>query len=216
MRAAAAYKRGDYHTAFREFMPLAVAGDPLAAQFNIGRMYARGEGVPQNYAEAVRWYRMAADQGNAHSAVQPRRDVLPRPGRTSELCRGGALVSHGRRPGRAEAQSNLGVMYVLGQGVPQNYAEAVRWFRLAAAQGNANAQFNLGVMYYVARAYLRTMPRPCAGIAWPPIRATRSAVQPWRDVRRGQGVAQNDAEAARWYRTAAAQGDAEAQAQSAV
>jgi len=35
----------------------------------------------------------------------------------------------------------------LGKGVPKDYAEAVKWYRLAAAQGNANAQLNLGIMY---------------------------------------------------------------------
>ena len=34
-----------------------------------------------------------------------------------------------------------------GHGVPQDYAEARKWYRLAAAQGNAEAQFNLGIMY---------------------------------------------------------------------
>ena len=38
-------------------------------------------------------------------------------------------------------------MYANGRGVPQDDAEAVRWYRLAAEQGNANAQTNLGVMY---------------------------------------------------------------------
>ena len=38
-------------------------------------------------------------------------------------------------------------MYANGQGVPQNYAEAVKWYRLAADQGNATAQFNLALMY---------------------------------------------------------------------
>ena len=38
-------------------------------------------------------------------------------------------------------------MYAEGQGVPQDYAEAVKWFRLAADQGNATAQYNLGLMY---------------------------------------------------------------------
>jgi TPR repeat protein len=40
------------------------------------------------------------------------------------------------------------VCYDLGQGVPQNYAEVVKWFRKAAEQGYATAQFNLGVCYY--------------------------------------------------------------------
>ena len=38
-------------------------------------------------------------------------------------------------------------MYDNGQGVPQDYAAAMKWYRLAADQGNAKAQSNLGVMY---------------------------------------------------------------------
>ena len=38
-------------------------------------------------------------------------------------------------------------MYDNGEGVPQDYAEAVRWYRRAAKQGNASAQNNLGLMY---------------------------------------------------------------------
>jgi hypothetical protein len=38
-------------------------------------------------------------------------------------------------------------MYYNGKGVPQDYAEAARWYRKAADQGNADAQNNLGVMY---------------------------------------------------------------------
>ena len=38
-------------------------------------------------------------------------------------------------------------IYSVGQGVPQDYKEAVKWFRLAAEQGFANAQYNLGVTY---------------------------------------------------------------------
>ncbi len=49
--------------------------------------------------------------------------------------------------GHAGAQYNLGVMYVNGQGVPQDDAEAVKWYRKAAAQDHATAQFNLGFMY---------------------------------------------------------------------
>ena len=49
--------------------------------------------------------------------------------------------------GDAEAQSTLGVMYRDGRSVPQDYAEAIRWFRAAANHGDAAAQFNLGVMY---------------------------------------------------------------------
>ena len=51
------------------------------------------------------------------------------------------------KQGNAVAQYNLGVMYDNGMGVPENDAEAVKWYRKAADQGYAMAQSNLGVMY---------------------------------------------------------------------
>ena len=45
--------------------------------------------------------------------------------------------------GYADAQSNLGVMYRDGQGVPQDDKTAVKWWKLAAEQGNARAQSSL-------------------------------------------------------------------------
>jgi TPR repeat protein len=49
--------------------------------------------------------------------------------------------------GDAIGQSNLGMMYHLGKGVPQNHKLAAQWFRKAAEQGDANVQYYLGVMY---------------------------------------------------------------------
>ena len=50
----AAYDRGDYATALREWRPLAEQGN-AKAQYNLGAMYYSGLGVPQDYAEAVKW-----------------------------------------------------------------------------------------------------------------------------------------------------------------
>ena len=47
----AAYKRGDYATALREWRPLAKQGN-AKAQFVLGVMYDKGRGVPQDYAKA--------------------------------------------------------------------------------------------------------------------------------------------------------------------
>ncbi len=46
--------------------------------------------------------------------------------------------------GDAIAQSNLGFMYRQGQGVAQDFKEAVKWFQKAADQGDANGQKILG------------------------------------------------------------------------
>ena len=53
-----AYERGDYAAALNEWRPLAEQGDVLA-QYYLGTMYADGEGVPQDPAEATKWFRLA-------------------------------------------------------------------------------------------------------------------------------------------------------------
>ena len=57
--------------------------------------------------------------------------------------------------GGVSAQYNLGVMYDNGDGVPQDYKEAVKWYRLAAEQGDAKAQNNLGFMYQIGQGVLQ-------------------------------------------------------------
>jgi len=49
--------------------------------------------------------------------------------------------------GNAQAQLNLGNMYVRGLGTAKDLSEAAKWYKLAAAQGEANSQFALGVMH---------------------------------------------------------------------
>ena len=55
----AAVKRGDYHAAHEIWLPLAERGD-MRAQYNVGVLYDRGLGVPQNFAGAAKWYLAAA------------------------------------------------------------------------------------------------------------------------------------------------------------
>jgi len=62
-----AFQRGDYATAYRLTMPLAMRGDRIA-QYNIGILYAKGLGLRQDDVQAAIWYRRAADQGWAQAA----------------------------------------------------------------------------------------------------------------------------------------------------
>jgi TPR repeat protein len=63
-----AVDRGDYATALRLLQPLAEKGDP-EAQINLGNMYFDGNGVPQDNAESVKWYLLAAGQGSADAQI---------------------------------------------------------------------------------------------------------------------------------------------------
>ena len=117
------------------------------AQCSLGKMYYDGQGVPQDYAEALKWSRKAAEQGNADA--QNRLGVMYDNGRGVPQRYAEAVMwfLKAAEQGHANAQCNLGLMYQYGRGVAQDYAEAVKWYRKAAEQGYARAQCNLGFMY---------------------------------------------------------------------
>jgi TPR repeat protein len=62
--AMALYEKGQFEQAALLFRPLAEKGNSTA-QDNLGQMYQQGEGVAQDYQEAVKWYRLSARLGNA-------------------------------------------------------------------------------------------------------------------------------------------------------
>ncbi len=58
------------------------------------------------------------------------------------------MIKKGAEQGYVEDQSHLGYCYYIGEGVAQDYEEAVKWYTAAAKQGNVYAQNNLGCCYY--------------------------------------------------------------------
>jgi hypothetical protein len=118
------------------------------AQFRLGFMYARGKGVPQDYAEALRWCRKAADQGNAKGEDAVAYMYFHGQGAPQDYAVAFRWWQKAADQGYAPAQASLGNMYYYGDGAPQDSAEAARWYRKAADQGYAIAQYSLGYMYY--------------------------------------------------------------------
>lgn len=61
-----AYEAGNYAQAFRLWQPFAQQGNGnTGAQYNLGLMYAQGQGVAQDYQQAKAWWQKAANQGDA-------------------------------------------------------------------------------------------------------------------------------------------------------
>ena len=104
-------------------------------------------GVPQDFAEAVKWYRLAAKQGNAMAQNNLGRMYDKGEGVSKDSVEAVKWYRLAAKQGNAMAQYNLGRMYDKGEGVPKDDEEAVKWYRLAAEQGYAYAQNNLGFMY---------------------------------------------------------------------
>ncbi len=94
----------------------------------------------------MKWYRKAADQGNANGqynlgSMYDKGQGVPRDyGEAVKWTRKAA------NQGNANAQNNLGIMYGKGQGVPRDYVQAHIWFNLAAAQGDDMARKNSDIV----------------------------------------------------------------------
>lgn len=112
---------------FKALMENAKAGDPVA-QNGLGVMYYTGEAVSKT----------------------PSGQVLDN---DPELAAG--WFFRAAEQGYADAQFNLGLLYINGEGVPQDIAHAVELFQKAAEQGHVDAQNNLGAMYFTGEGVTR-------------------------------------------------------------
>ena len=100
-------------------------------------MYVDGRGVPQDGAEAVTWWHLAANQGEV--AAQYGLGVMYMNGEGVPQDDGEAvrLYRLAAEQGHAEAQLKLGAMYASGRGMPQDFETAYMWLNLAASRSTA-------------------------------------------------------------------------------
>ncbi len=139
-RAIATFKRGDYRDALSKLRPLAENHDILEAKYYVGFMYGTGKGVPRDDAEAVKWYRRAAEQG--YDPAQNSLGVMYTKGRGVVRDDRAALEWYRRAAEQcnADAQTNIGNMYAQGRGTAQNDFQAYAWYEVAVAAGSEIAK----------------------------------------------------------------------------
>ncbi len=144
-----AVDRGDYATALKEFHPLAEEGNK-DAQAILGYIYDNGakNGVPRNYQEAHKWYRLAAENGVAQSQIALGRMYWEGRDIPQDYRAAMRMFELAAAQGASGGQTGLGTMYLNGYGVEKDYHAAMKWFQLAADQGDGFAQLQLGHMYY--------------------------------------------------------------------
>ena len=117
------------------------------AQYSLGMMYFGGKGVPEDFFEAAKLWRLAAGQG--HAEAQWRLGTMYDNGKgfPESAIEAGKWYHLAAEQGHAEAQFSLGTMYFDGSGILESAAEAEKWFLLAAEQGHTEAQARLNEMY---------------------------------------------------------------------
>jgi hypothetical protein len=116
---------------FRGLLKNATDGD-ATAQRKLANMYYQGRDIPEDYVEAVKWYRKAADQGNAQAQAYLGNMYYYGRGVTQNYAEAINWYHKAAEQGNTDAQYSLGIVYSNDHGVPQDYVEAYKWFNLAA------------------------------------------------------------------------------------
>lgn len=131
----------DYMEAMKYFAEAASMGC-FHAYYNAGICYEKGLGVPQSHEEAKKWYKMAAQKGDedAKEALAGENPQVP-------ISKTAQEYMDKAKKGDPYYQYELGKLYQSGEGVPQDYALAVKWFLEASSNGYSDADFELGVHY---------------------------------------------------------------------
>lgn len=212
----------NYEEAFKWYSKAAKQGD-AGAQNNLGVMYRNGEAVQRDDVEAFKWYLLSAAQGNTNAIIS--RDNLVGalvPQQESESSWRVALFKtrfkNAERPadipalkrsaeqGDGKAQIALGWLYCSGSEVPQNYTEAVNWWRKAADQGFSSAQNSVGLMYYLGHGVPQSYDE--AVKCFSKVAQQGHAMGQYNlgeAFESGQGVPRDDLAAYTWYSLAAQQ-----------
>jgi len=126
---------------FQSLLEQAKKGD-APAQNNLGRMYAQGKGVPQDYIAAVKWFSKSAEQGIVEAQCSLGWSYYQGHGVPMDYAEAMKWSRMSAERGYPNAQHTLGDMYEKGRGVAQNLEEAYKWYNLAAARSTDNDQRN--------------------------------------------------------------------------
>ena len=170
------------------------------AQYYLGAEYYYGSGVPQDYPEAIRWFRKSAEHGKAEAQYALGYAYLYGEGAAQDLVEAIRWTRGAADQGYPKAQCQLASLYYLGQGMPRDVAESVSWYRKCAAQGDTIGQRWLGYLYEQGEG----LPRDSVEAArWYRKAAEQgdlaAEVYLARAYRTGRGTPQSYLAAAHWY-----------------
>ncbi len=204
----------DFEEAVR-YLRLAVSHGHVRAHELLARCYFSGRGVPENRAESLRLWRVAAEGGSSAAMYclglcLYAAEGTGRAGQDVQKAQEATVWLHAAaRKQVTGAMFLLGQCYVFGKGVERDTQIGLGWYRRAAESGNREAQFELGEWCAFGREGL-TIDMPEA-IRWYRLAARQEHLQAQRKLghcyRNGDGVSENKVQAVAWYRRAAEGGD---------
>lgn len=124
-------------------------------QYKLGFAYEFGQGRPQDYKMAVRWYLLAANQENSWAQNRLGDCYYAGHGVEQNYETAAQWYARGAQNEDNTAQYNLGLCYYHGRGVVFSYAKAFEWFHKSANLGLPAAQYQLGMCYFYGQGTAR-------------------------------------------------------------
>lgn len=185
------------------------------AQLYLGVAYFYGEGVPQDYRQAVYWLNEGIPSSYTPGHIPL--NALYDKAHPADRVHSQTWYRKTAQRVMAKVQYNFGVWYYNGYHLLKDHNLALEWYRRAAAQGLAEAQDAIGVMFMqgegVSQDYQQALAwyRKAARQGLPAAQTHLGIMSAF-----GRGVAQSDRQAIAWYRKAAKQDFAKAQYQLGV
>ncbi|TBW37984.1 sel1 repeat family protein [Siculibacillus lacustris] len=173
------YYEGDRKLAIEQLRRAAESGHPIA-QWKLGRIYQTGDGVPVNDAKAFDFYNQVANNHADDSPGSPQAAfvasafvalgtyylkgientaVRPNVDKAREIYTYAASYF-----GDADAQFNLGRLYLESDSGERDPKQAARWLRVAARKGHGGAQALLGQLLFTGDEDVPR--RPAQGLMW--------------------------------------------------
>lgn len=205
------YAAKDFEKAFSVCAKAAQGGDSQA-QYTMGLMHNRGEGVAQNSDEALKWFHISAAQDNPDAL-----SVLSFMAHSAGNAAGALEYSKkAAENGHLDSQVSLGVMYCKGMGgVAKDYQQAAKWLGMAINQGSPKAQAIYDSMRFKGEGVKKFSKQEAAGwlkksYEYGPAEAQGVIASMYYE---GDGVEKNLPQAVRWYKRAAESGFAAMQLQ---
>jgi TPR repeat protein len=162
-------------------------------------------------AEAERWYRLAAEQGDARAEFKLAEIYYAGEGVDVDYVESARWARLAAGRDYAPAAAFMGGLYRLGAGVPRDARESVRWYRAAAEAGDPTSQFFLGAAYDFG---FGVQPNAEEAIRWYLLAADQGAVRAQLNLgllylQADSGI-RDEVSAFVWLRLAAGQGDEKA------
>jgi hypothetical protein len=136
--AIALYQSGDHDAAFEAFSGLVAQGNGEAI-FYIGQMYENGQSKPQNYSNALRWYRRAAAQDHAEAHFKVGQMFENSVGVPRDFGAAFDAYSAAAALGHKDAELKMAEFYARGLGTYPDVTQAAELLGEAAQAGNQEA-----------------------------------------------------------------------------